>query len=66
MVKSVESYIPKTKSHFIKVRCKKCGNEQVIFDRASTVVKCLKCGEILAKPTGGKAKILGEIVEIYN
>jgi len=66
MPKTIESYFPKPKSKFIKVRCKKCGNEQIIFDKASTVVKCLKCGETLALPTGGKAKILAEIVEVYE
>jgi small subunit ribosomal protein S27e len=63
MVKQVEDYIIKPSSKFVKVRCKKCGNEQVIFNKASTIVKCIKCGETLALPTGGKAKILAEIVE---
>jgi len=42
---------------FLKIRCKKCGNEQIIFSRASTNVKCLVCGNELLEPTGGKAKI---------
>ncbi|VVB59191.1 30S ribosomal protein S27e [uncultured archaeon] len=52
---------------FLKVKCEKCNNEQKIFSRASTVVKCLVCGEVLAKPVGGKAvlqptaKLLGEL-----
>jgi len=50
---------------FIKVKCEKCKNEQVIFERASTQVKCLVCGEVLAEPTGGKAilksKLLGAV-----
>lgn len=46
-------------SRFIKVKCKKCNNEQTIYNKASTVVKCLVCGEILLKPTGGKAKLEG-------
>lgn len=53
-------------SKFTKVKCKKCGNEQVVFNRASTEVKCLVCGETLAKPTGGKAEILGDVVETYE
>jgi small subunit ribosomal protein S27e len=44
-------------SKFLKVKCEKCKNEQVIFEKASTEVKCLVCGETLAEPTGGKAKI---------
>ncbi|MCD6381461.1 MAG: 30S ribosomal protein S27e [Candidatus Aenigmarchaeota archaeon] len=42
---------------FLKVRCKKCKNEQIIFSKASTRVKCLVCGEELAVPSGGKAII---------
>ncbi len=46
------------KSKFIKVLCLKCKNEQIIFNKASTVVKCLVCNTELAIPTGGKAKIV--------
>jgi len=49
---------------FIKVLCLKCRNEQIIFDKASTIVKCLNCGQIIARPTGGKAKL--EKVEIIE
>ena len=49
---------------FIKVQCKNCKNTQIIFEKASTIVKCLKCNEVLAKPTGGKAKIYGRILGI--
>ncbi|HDJ51202.1 MAG TPA: 30S ribosomal protein S27e [Thermoprotei archaeon] len=51
---------------FLKVRCKECGNEQIIFERASTVVKCNVCDAILARPTGGKAEILAEILEVLE
>ncbi|MCK5342887.1 MAG: 30S ribosomal protein S27e [Candidatus Heimdallarchaeota archaeon] len=44
---------------FGKLKCKKCNNEQNVFLKTSSEVKCLVCGEILAKPTGGKSK-LGE------
>ncbi len=44
---------------FLKLKCKKCNNEQNVFSKASSEVKCLVCGEILSKPTGGKSK-LGE------
>ena len=47
---------------FYRVRCK-CKNEQVIFSKPSTEVRCLVCGEVLARPTGGKAEILAEIIE---
>lgn len=54
------------KSKFIRVACKKCGNEQTIFNKASSEVKCLKCGEVLARPTGGEAEIIGKIVKVLS
>ncbi len=46
---------------FLKVKCK-CKNEQVIFKRASTVVKCLVCNEVLSQPTGGDADVKAEVI----
>ena len=50
---------------FLKVKCAKCKNEQIVFEKPSTTVKCLVCDEILAETTGGKAvfrtKILGVV-----
>ncbi|MFH0869145.1 MAG: 30S ribosomal protein S27e [archaeon] len=51
---------------FIKVRCEKCKNEQMIFEKCTTTVKCLVCSEILAKPTGGKAKINAQTLEVLS
>lgn len=56
--------INNTNKKFVKVRCHKCENQQVIFGRASTEIKCLKCGEVLAVPRGGKAAIKAEILEL--
>ncbi len=53
-------------SRFVKVRCQKCKNEQIIFGKAATIVECLVCKEILAKPKGGKAEITGRVVEVLN
>jgi small subunit ribosomal protein S27e len=52
------------KKYFVKVRCHNCGNEQIIFTRVATEVKCTKCGEVIAIPTGGKAAIKAEILEL--
>ena len=52
----------KPDSKFLRVKCKKCKNEQVIFNKASTVVKCLVCGDILAEPAGGKADIKTKVL----
>jgi small subunit ribosomal protein S27e len=56
----------KPESNFIKVRCKDCENEQVLFNKASTVVSCHICGSKLALPVGGKAEIKGEILEVIE
>lgn len=58
--------IIETKSKYIKVRCSKCKNEQIIFGKPSTIVKCLVCSEILAEPTGGKGKIKAQILEVLE
>ena len=47
---------------FLRVKCEKCKNEQAIFEKATAEVKCLVCGEGLARPTGGKAEILAKVV----
>lgn len=58
--------IPEPKSRFLRVKCPNCGNEQTIFSHATFPVRCLSCGTQLAYPTGGKAKIVGEIVRILG
>ncbi len=58
--------IPMPKSRFVKVKCPACGNEQIIFDHATFPARCLVCGKVLVKPTGGKAKIEGDIVKILG
>ncbi|MDR2708057.1 MAG: 30S ribosomal protein S27e [Nitrososphaerota archaeon] len=54
--------IPKPSSNFLRVKCLKCGNEQLVFSHATNQVTCNVCNEILASPAGGKAKINGEIL----
>jgi len=51
---------------FVKVKCVDCENEQVLFSHASEEVDCEVCGKTLASPTGGKADINTEIVEIVG
>jgi small subunit ribosomal protein S27e len=53
------------KGKFIKVSCSKCKNEQVIFGKASSTVKCLICESVLTEPSGGKAKIKAKIIDVY-
>lgn len=54
------------KSKFVKVRCKDCENEQVLFNKSSSVVSCHICGSKLAIPKGGKAEITGELLEVIE
>jgi small subunit ribosomal protein S27e len=53
-------------SKFIKVRCPKCKNEQIIFGKAASEIKCLVCSKVLAAPTGGKSKIKARILEVLE
>lgn len=56
--------IPEKESKFVKVRCIKCKNEQIIFSKSSTAVNCLVCEKALCEPTGGKSRIKGHILEV--
>ena len=54
-----------SKKYWVKTKCHECGNEQTIFGKASTEIKCTKCETVIAVPTGGKAAIKAEILELY-
>lgn len=54
------------KSKFVKVRCEKCKNEQIIFNKAATEIKCLVCGEVLAQPSGSVAKLKAQVLEVLS
>lgn len=56
----------RARSKFLKVKCNDCENEQIVFDRASSIVRCNVCGRTLAEPRGGKAEIKGEIIEVLK
>jgi small subunit ribosomal protein S27e len=57
-----DKLIPKPSSNFLRVKCLKCGNEQLVFSHATNKVVCNVCNETLATSAGGKAKINGEIL----
>jgi len=61
-----EKLIPRPRSSFVRVKCLKCGNEQVLFGSAVNKVTCNVCGEELAQPSSGKAKIKGEIIAVFE
>jgi len=56
----------KTKSKFLKVICSKCKNEQIIYNKASTNVKCLVCDSVLSECTGGKSKIKSKVIQVMD
>lgn len=53
-------------SKFIKLRCNKCKNEQIVFGKPASIVKCLVCGVSITEPSGGKGKIKARILEILE
>jgi len=48
--------IPKPSSKFQKVDCGECGEQQIVYSHASTIVACNSCGNTIAEPRGSKAK----------
>ncbi|MGB9748875.1 MAG: 30S ribosomal protein S27e [Candidatus Woesearchaeota archaeon] len=58
--------IREPESKFVKVRCPKCKNEQIVFGKASTVVNCLVCGRVLVVPSGGKARLKARVLEVLE
>lgn len=64
MEEDIEKYIPKPRSRFLKVKCKNCGNEQILFSHSTMVIKCNVCNETLTQPTGGKAMLVNcEVIQ---
>jgi small subunit ribosomal protein S27e len=61
-----EHLIPRPTSRFFRVRCISCESEQIVFSHSTSEVNCQMCGEKLAEPTGGKAKINGSVVAVLG
>jgi len=64
-MKQVKS-LKETVSKFIKIRCPKCKNEQIMFGKSSTAINCLVCGRKLAEPTGGKSRVKARVLEVLE
>ncbi len=62
----MKEIIKEPKSRFIKIRCSKCKNEQIIYGKPATKIRCLVCEKILAEPTGGKGRIKARILEVLE
>ncbi|MDR2544724.1 MAG: 30S ribosomal protein S27e [Methanobrevibacter sp.] len=54
------------KGQFLRVRCLDCDNEQIVFNKAASNVKCIICGKTVVKPLGGKSKIMAKITEVIR
>lgn len=55
-----------TNTKFIKLRCPKCKNEQIMFGKASSDITCLVCSKVLAEPTGGRSRVKARVLEVLN
>ncbi len=51
---------------FVKVMCNKCNNVQVIYGKATSIVRCLKCSVVLAEPKSSKAKIKARVLNVMK
>jgi small subunit ribosomal protein S27e len=58
--------VTEPESKFIKLRCPKCKNEQIVFGKSATTVKCLVCEKVIAEPSGGKAKVKARVLEVLQ
>jgi small subunit ribosomal protein S27e len=62
-MKRERTLIPEPNSKFLKVNCKECEEENIVYSHASTPITCKSCGNTITKPTGSKAQIIGKISE---
>jgi len=55
-------------SRFLLVQCKECSEKRIIYSNVTMTINCNKCGNLLAKPTGGISKLSEncKILEIYR
>ena len=58
--------VKKSDSKFVRVKCSKCKNTQIIFGKSSSKVYCVECEGILALPSGGNAKIRARVEEVLS
>lgn len=54
----------RSKGKFIRVKCSKCKNSQIIYGKSSSKVRCIECDGVIAIPAGGKAKIRARVEEV--
>lgn len=54
------------KSKFIRVACRKCKKDQIVFSKVSILVKCNSCSADLVLPTGGDSIVKGKVLEVLS
>lgn len=50
--------VPHPNTYFMDVKCPTCRQIKTAFSHATTVVSCAKCGTVLCRPSGGKARLV--------
>ena len=53
----LKKLVQRPNSHFIDIKCKVCKTINHTFTHARSEIKCKKCSELLATPTGGKLSL---------
>jgi len=62
----MRKFASEPKSRFVKVRCPKCKNEQIIYGKPASMIDCLVCQKPLAESAGGKGRIKARILEVLS
>jgi len=56
----------KMTSRFLKIKCKNCGEERIVFGNSTKNITC-RCGAQLIRSTGSKAKVLNaKVIAVYR
>ena len=53
--------MPEPNSKFLKVNCKECEKENIVYSHATTSVTCKACGNVISEPICAKARIIGKV-----
>jgi len=61
-----DDLIPKPKTKFYRLKCPSCGNEQNVFNAATTKVKCLVCNTEMASPASSRIKLKTKILKEFS
>lgn len=49
--------IPTPNSFFIDIKCSVCEKKTIVFSHTQRAIFCKNCSTVLAKPSGGKARL---------